>query len=235
MFDDSLRPLLTLLAATGAVVAAAPAQAQSATPAQVEPAEPIIVTGQPLAEPQAMAAYSALVLTRDRAAASASGRLEDVLAGAAGFQQFRRSDSRSANPSAQGVTLRGLGGNASSRTLVLLDGVPVSDPFFGYVPFSALPFERLERAVITRGGGSGAFGAGAVAGTIALESAGPGSLDFAETSALANDRGEVRIIGVHRSPARRRLCGGQRTLGSRAGVLDHARQPTRSGKRAGAV
>ncbi len=70
-----------------------------------------------------------------------------MLAWAAGFQQFRRSDSRSANPSAQGVTLRGLGGNASSRTLVLLDGVPVSDPFFGYVPFSALPFERLERAV----------------------------------------------------------------------------------------
>ncbi len=193
MLNDSPRPLLTLLAVTGAMIAADQARAQ----AQSDPADPIVVTGQPLAEPQAMAAYSALVLTRDRAAASASGRLEDVLAGAAGFQQFRRSDSRSANPSAQGVTMRGLGGNASSRTLVLLDGVPVSDPFFGYVPFSALPFERLERAVITRGGGSGAFGAGAVAGTIALESAGPGaragSLDFAEASALVNDRGESEL------------------------------------------
>jgi vitamin B12 transporter len=158
-----------------------------------EPESPIVVTGHGLAEPQAMAAYSTLVLTRDRAAAAASGRLEDVLASAAGFQQFRRSDSRSANPSAQGVTMRGLGGNASSRTLVLLDAVPVSDPFFGYVPFSALPFERLERAVITRGGGSGAFGAGAVAGTISLESAGPGSLGLAEASALANDRGETEL------------------------------------------
>lgn len=187
--NDSLRSLLALLAASGALTAADQVQAQAPS----EPTEPIIVTGQPLAEPQAMAAYSALVLTRDRAAASASGRLEDVLAGAAGFQQFRRSDSRSANPSAQGVTLRGLGGNASSRTLVLLDGVPVSDPFFGYVPFSALAFERLERAVITRGGGSGAFGAGAVAGTIALESAGAGTLDFAEASVLANDRGDSEL------------------------------------------
>ncbi|HBQ54524.1 MAG TPA: hypothetical protein DD790_08550, partial [Erythrobacter sp.] len=61
----------------------------------------------------------------------------------AGFQQFRRSDSRSANASAQGATLRALGGNATSRALVLLDGVPMSDPFFGYIPFSAIAPERL--------------------------------------------------------------------------------------------
>ncbi|WP_365704708.1 Plug domain-containing protein [Novosphingobium sp.] len=97
-------------------------------------------------------------LARDRTAASASGRIEDALASLAGFQQFRRSDSRSANPTAQGATLRGLGGNASSRTLVVLDGVPVSDPFFGHVPFSALPMERLERVTLVRGGGSGALG-----------------------------------------------------------------------------
>ena len=66
--------------------------------------------------------------------------LKDV----AGFQQFRRSDSRSANPSAQGVTLRALGGNASSRALVLLDGVPMADPFFGYIPFTALSPDRLS-------------------------------------------------------------------------------------------
>ncbi len=53
----------------------------------------------------------------------------------AGFQEFRRSDSRSSNPTAQGVTLRALGGNASSRALVLLDGVPMVDPFFGHVRF----------------------------------------------------------------------------------------------------
>ena len=102
--------------------------------------------------------------TAQAIANSSTGRLEEVLGNVAGFQQFRRSDSRSSNPTAQGVTLRGLGGNASSRTLVVLDAVPVTDPFFGHVPFSALPFERLDRVTVLRGGGSGAFGAGAVAG-----------------------------------------------------------------------
>ena len=69
-----------------------------------------------------------------------------------------------------------LGGNASSRALILLDGVPMSDPFFGYIPFSALAPERLESVRVTRGGGSGPFGSGALSGTIELESAGTRSL-----------------------------------------------------------
>jgi outer membrane receptor protein involved in Fe transport len=48
----------------------------------------------------------------------------------------------------------------------------MADPMFGSVALSALAPERLGAAVVTRGGGSGAFGSGAVAGTIALESAG---------------------------------------------------------------
>ncbi len=162
--------------------------------AQEEPRDDeIVVTGQGLDPSPMLAAFSVITLERDRAAASASGRLEDVLGSIAGFQQFRRSDSRSANPSAQGATMRGLGGNASSRTLVLLDGVPVTDPFFGYIPFSALPFDRLQRATLIRGGGSGAFGAGAVAGTIELTSARPGDLPLAEAAAALNDRGESEL------------------------------------------
>ena len=42
--------------------------------------------------------------------------------------------------------------------LVVLDGVPVTDPFFGHVPFSALPWERLDRVTLIRGGGVGAVG-----------------------------------------------------------------------------
>ncbi len=113
-------------------------------------AEDIVVTGRGLDPSPLLQAYSVVTLDAERSALSASGRLEDVLSGAAGFQQFRRSDSRSANPTAQGVTQRGLGGNASSRTLVVLDGVPVTDPFFGHVPFSALPAERLGRISVIR-------------------------------------------------------------------------------------
>ncbi len=173
----------------------APLCAQPAL-AEDKPDEPeIVVTGQGLDQSKMLAAYSAITMVRDRTAGSASGRIEDVLGNLAGLQQFRRSDSRSANPTAQGVTLRGLGGNASSRTLVVLDGVPVTDPFFGHVPFSALPWERLDRFTLIRGGGVGAFGAGAVAGTIDMVSANPAGLPLAEGAAALNDRGDSELSG----------------------------------------
>ncbi len=185
-----------------------PAFAQEAEP---EPEREIVVRGGGLDPSTMLAAYSTIVIQRDRNAASASGRLEDVLGNLAGFQQFRRSDSRSANPTAQGVTLRGLGGNATSRSLVLLDGVPVTDPFFGHVPFSALPFERLRLVTIARGGGSGPFGAGAVAGTIDMTSANPADLPFAEGSLIGNDRGESELSATL-AP---RLGGGYAVISTR--------------------
>lgn len=147
----------------------APAQVQ-AQDAREEPPV-IVVTGAGLPLPPGTPAYGSQTIDRDRLIASGSGGIESVLADVAGFQQFRRSDSRSANPSAQGATLRALGGNASSRALVLLDGVPMADPFFGYIPFNAIAPDRLSSVRVTRGGGAGAFGAGAVAGTIELVSA----------------------------------------------------------------
>lgn len=149
------------------VFVCSPALAQE----ESNPYSSIIVTGRGLTLPPGTPAYGSTIITRERLTSVASERLETVLADVAGFQQFRRSDSRSSNPSAQGATLRALGGNASSRTLVLLDGVPMADPFFGYIPFSAIIPDRLAGVRITRGGGVGAFGAGAVAGTIELDSA----------------------------------------------------------------
>jgi iron complex outermembrane receptor protein len=134
-----------------------------------------------------------------------------VLGDVAGFQQFRRSDSRSSNPSNQGATLRALGGNASSRTLVLLDGVPIADPFFGYIPFSAIAPERLAAVRVTRGGGSGAFGAGAVAGTIELASATRDQLADFSASALYGSRDATELTaGLTQD-----LAGGYASLSGR--------------------
>ena len=174
-------PLSVLLAAVPGLAAA-----QSAAPAP--DASRIIVTGEGLPLPPGTPAYGSVTIARDRLTSSASGRIESILTDVAGFQQFRRSDSRSANPSAQGATLRALGGNASSRTLVLLDGVPMADPFFGYIPFSALVPDRLSAVRVTRGGGVGAFGAGAVAGTIELASATRDQLPTFAASALYGSR-----------------------------------------------
>lgn len=85
-------------------------------------------------------------------------RIENRLRDEAGLVQFRRSDGRSAHPTSQGVTLRGLGGNASARALVTLDGVPQADPFGGWVAWSAYDAIHLGGILVTRGGGSGADG-----------------------------------------------------------------------------
>lgn len=97
-------------------------------------------------------------------------RIENRLRDEAGLVQFRRSDGRSAHPTSQGITLRGLGGNASSRALVTLDGIPQADPFGGWVAWSAYDAINIGGIFVTRGGGSGADGPGALAGTISLHS-----------------------------------------------------------------
>jgi iron complex outermembrane receptor protein len=155
----------------------------------------IVVLGQGLPLPPGTPAYGTSLIDRRQLENSASGRIEDVLQGIAGLQEFRRSDSRSANPSAQGVTLRAIGGNATSRTLVLLDGVPQADPFFGYIPFNALVPDRLSVVRVTRGGGTGPFGAGAVAGTIELASATRTELPEYEGSAFYGSRNSEMLTG----------------------------------------
>lgn len=159
--------------------------------ATAEPDGAIVVTGNALPLPAGAAAYGAVTLEKSRLEREPSGRLENVLRDVAGFQQFRVTDSRAANPTSQGATVRGLGGNASSRTLVLLDGVPAADPFAGYIPWAALAPGRLGAARITRGGGAGPFGSGAVAGVIELFSAGPGTLPRVSAEAALGMRGGI--------------------------------------------
>lgn len=181
-----------LAGGTAALMIAANAKAQE-TASAARSADDIVVLGKGLPLPPGTPAYGSTLIERERLENSPSGRIEGILGDVAGFQQFRRSDSRSANPSAQGATLRSLGGNASSRTLVLLDGVPMADPFFGYIPFSALVPERLSLIRVTRGGGSGAFGAGAVAGTIELASAGRDELPVLSGSAFYGSRDATEL------------------------------------------
>jgi vitamin B12 transporter len=66
--------------------------------------------------------------------------------------------------------LRALGGNASSRALLVLDGVPQSDPFGGWVNWPAYDPQSLAGIRVVRGGGSVGDGPGALAGTIEMTS-----------------------------------------------------------------
>jgi outer membrane receptor protein involved in Fe transport len=99
-----------------------------------------------------------------------TGRIETRLLDVPGLQQFRRSDARSANPTSQGVTLRGLGGNASSRALLFLDDVPQADPFGGWISWPGYDALNLASIRVRKGGGQPGAGPGALAGVIELDS-----------------------------------------------------------------
>ncbi|MET0286034.1 MAG: TonB-dependent receptor [Polyangiales bacterium] len=85
---------------------------------------------------------------------------------------FRRSTSLTADPSSQGLNLRGVGPSGVSRTLVLVDGVPANDPFAGSIYWRALPRLGLDRIEVVPGGGSALYGSAALAGVVQLISRG---------------------------------------------------------------
>src|SRR5579859_5036457 len=125
--------------------------------------------------------------------------LDDTLRSVPGFSLFRRSGSLTANPTAQGVSLRGLGPSGASRSLVLLDGVPLNDPFGGWVYWSKLPRESLERVEIVRGAGAGVWGNSALGGAIQLFSAPLEKNEVRAAGVLGNygtRSGEVLLTGV---------------------------------------
>ncbi len=103
---------------------------------------------------------------------TASGFLDDALRQVVGFSLFRRTGSRTANPTAQGVSLRGLGASGASRALVLADGVPLNDPFGGWVYWARLPRLAVERIEVLRGGAADLYGSGALGGAVQLVSTG---------------------------------------------------------------
>src|SRR5262249_51946892 len=111
---------------------------------------------------------SAIVLSSDQIAATASPALDQVLRQGPGFTLFRRTDSRTANPTAQGASLRGVGGSGASRAAVLDDGIPLNDPFGGWVYWARVPLLALDRAETVRGGMSGLYGDPALAGLVHL-------------------------------------------------------------------
>ena len=109
---------------------------------------------------------SVVVLSKETLDATAAPALDDALRQVAGFTLFRRSGSRVANPTTQGVTLRGVGASGASRALVLDDGVPLNDPFGGWVYWGRVPRAAIGRVEVLRGGASDLYGSSAMGGVV---------------------------------------------------------------------
>src|SRR4029453_13412838 len=106
------------------------------------------------------------VMTQEDIRRSPAVPAADVLRQIPTFSLFRRTSSLASHPTAQGVSLRGIGPSGVSRTLVLLDGVPFNDPFGGWVYWSRLPLESAERIEVVDSSSSSLYGNYAMGGVI---------------------------------------------------------------------
>ena len=126
----------------------------------------INVTANRIATPLGETAESVEVLSRQDVQTAATLAVDQVLRQVPGFTLFRRSDSRTANPTSQGASLRGIGGNGASRAVVLFDDIPLNDPFGGWVYWGRIPREDINAIEVLRGGGSSLYGSDALSGVI---------------------------------------------------------------------
>lgn len=113
-------------------------------------------------------AASVSIISRAELSTTAASRIDDALRQVPGFSLFRRTGSRAANPTTQGVSLRGVGASGASRGVVLLDGLSLNDPFGGWVYWSRVPRESVTQVEVLRGGASYAYGSGALGGVVNL-------------------------------------------------------------------
>lgn len=138
-------------------------------PFRAEPArivESVVVAAS--APSRVAVAATATVLTREDLAASPSLTLDQQLGATPGFSLFRRTSSRTANPTTQGLTLRGFAASGASRSLVLADDLPLNDPVGGWVSWTRVPAVMIDRVEIARAGAGDRVGNEALAGAVRI-------------------------------------------------------------------
>lgn len=189
---------LCILCPAGATAQSAGPTAKKRSPALADslgtalPLDGIVVTATRTG--QAVRDMPALVTVVNRAMieSSAAQTLGDLLRTIPGFTMRDYQGSIATHPTRQAPSLRGLGGGtAAGRTLVLMDGVPLADPFAGWVYWARVPLDLVERIEIVRGGGSGIWGSRAMGGVINVITKGPRS-SGGQLSLLSGSQSTIR-------------------------------------------
>ena len=153
---------------------------------------------------------------------------DDVLRQIPTFSLFRRTSSLSSHPTAQGVSLRGIGPSGVSRTLVLIDGVPFNDPFGGWVYWTRVPLESVDRIEVVDGSSSSLYGNYAMGGVINIVSSRPArrTVEF-KRAVRQPQQPEARLL--------RQRCLGQGRRRGRRQLVRHRRVSDRRCERASAT
>ncbi|MBI4477258.1 MAG: TonB-dependent receptor [Acidobacteria bacterium] len=126
--------------------------------------------------------------------------VDDALKIVPGFTLLHRTSSRVSHPTTQGISLRGLGGTAASRSLVLVDGVPLNDAFGGWIYWNKVPHIAIDRVEVLRGGGSDLYGADAASGVVQIVTFRPGRVSARALVEGGNlHTGRVSVFGGGRT------------------------------------
>jgi iron complex outermembrane recepter protein len=84
-----------------------------------------------------------------------------------------------------GIAFRGLGGTARGRGLVLVDGMPVNDPFGTYVIWTRVPRDTIDRVEVLPGG-TGIWGNLSLSGVVSMITHGPKADRFGAKGRIGN-------------------------------------------------
>jgi outer membrane receptor protein involved in Fe transport len=113
---------------------------------------------------------SVCILSRQRLDETPAQTIDDALRQVPGFTLFRRSSSKTSNPTTQGANLRGVSGSGAARTAVVFDGLSLNDAFGGWTYWSRIPTIAVEQVEVLRGGASSLYGSGGLSGAVNLSS-----------------------------------------------------------------
>jgi iron complex outermembrane receptor protein len=121
----------------------------------------VVVTATRFADAKRDLPVGVTIITADDIRRSASSNLGDILA------QFGLLQARDlAGTQNQQLDLRGFGITGDQNTLVLLDGLRISENELESAQLSSIPIDSIERIEIVRGSGAVQYGSGASGGTI---------------------------------------------------------------------
>jgi outer membrane receptor protein involved in Fe transport len=172
--------------------------------------EAVNVTSTRTDIPRADPTVTVTVIPASELLSSAAVSVDDALKMVPGFTLFRRTSSRVSNPTAQGVSLRGLGGTGASRSLVLANGIPLNDAFGGWVYWDKVPHAAIDRIEVQRGSGTDLYGADAVGGVVQILTVRPGRpLGRAVLEGGNMETGRVSLFGGSRSNGLVYSAGGE--------------------------
>lgn len=196
-----------------------------AVPVEASLGEEIVVTATRSPRPLGSVPVSVTVVPRSEIEQSPTKTVDELLRADPSFALFRRSSSIAADPSSQGVKLRGVGTSGISRSLVLVDGIPLNDPFGGWVAWRSIPRVGIERVEIAPGGGSALYGNYALGGVIQVLSRPIVAREVEVTSELGA-MGTAQLAAEameRRGPVRTALVGEFLTSGGYPVVASYAR------------